>query len=120
MVQQDFNDVFSLPHPLQNNNRTSTADKIDVIIVPTAPTTPPLLSAWKDSSVVGSYTSDVLTVPASLAGLPALSVPIRVQSAKAKDADDRATVGIQVIGQYGDERVVWEVGRELEEWSPPV
>lgn len=47
------------------------------------------------------YSTDVFTVPASLAGLPAVSVPV---------GDG---VGMQVLGQVGDDDGVLDLGREL-------
>jgi aspartyl-tRNA(Asn)/glutamyl-tRNA(Gln) amidotransferase subunit A len=60
-----------------------------------------------------AYVNDVFTVPASLAGLPAISVPVTVaESEQNPDADEVA--GIQVIGQYGDDELVMKVGELLE------
>lgn len=105
LVQQDFNNVFSLPHPLMDHHPSSQADTdidlVDLILVPTAPTPPPLLSELETQTSLDSYINDVFTVPASLAGLPAISVPVI--------ADDdlpvtpERSIGMQVIGQYGDD-----------------
>lgn len=62
---------------------------------------------------------DVLTVPASLAGLPALSVPVpaacREQSkGGVDDADDGWPVGVSVVGQWGCDELVLKVGEILE------
>lgn len=60
---------------------------------------------------------DVLTVPASLAGLPALSVPVR-RSARINDDgtanDDRWPIGISVVGQWGTDEMVLSVGGAIE------
>lgn len=55
---------------------------------------------------------DVLTVPASLAGLPALSVPIR----RGNDgtAYDGWPIGISVVGQWGTDEMVLSVGGAIE------
>lgn len=104
LVQQDFNNVFAFGHPLLPHTRhqNSSSDRtVDLIIVPTAPTPPPKIQDLEGQSPVQSYINDVFTVPASLAGLPAISVPA------AADEDIPATpdrhVGMQVIGQYGDD-----------------
>ena len=53
------------------------------------------------------YLNDVLTVPASLAGLPAISVPAGLN-------DDGLPLGLQVIGRAFDEETVFAVGAEIE------
>jgi aspartyl-tRNA(Asn)/glutamyl-tRNA(Gln) amidotransferase subunit A len=45
--------------------------------------------------------NDVFTVPASLAGLPAISVPAPVAEHVSKVEEN--FIGMQVIGQYGDD-----------------
>lgn len=110
LVQRDFNAVFSLGHVLTPpststptptpTGSTDAGTGVDVLVCPTAPSPPPALSNLGDS--LDAYTNDVFTVPASLAGLPAVSVPV-----SSGDGDD---VGIQVIGQYGDDGLVLDVG----------
>ncbi|EXJ80926.1 hypothetical protein A1O3_07214 [Capronia epimyces CBS 606.96] len=99
MVQKDFSTVFRMPHAF--HDYAPVKNGVDVIIVPTAPTPPPHIQFLKDASPVESYMNDVFTVPASLAGLPAISVP----GPRHPDFPWKAerAVGIQVIGQYGDD-----------------
>lgn len=82
-------------------------DKVDVLITPTTLSPAPVLEDVlnDNTSPTESYANDVLTVPASLAGIPAVSMPIRVGA---------EVVGVQIIGQYGDEEVVLKVGEMLE------
>ena len=67
----------------------------DVIAGPVAPTV-----AWKlgeqGDDPVKSYLADIFTLPASLAGLPGMSVP-------AGFGEDSMPVGLQLIGNYFDE-----------------
>ncbi|KLJ08273.1 aspartyl-tRNA(Asn)/glutamyl-tRNA (Gln) amidotransferase subunit A [Blastomyces silverae] len=93
---------------------------VDVLVVPTAPTLPPTVESLKRASSVETYMNDVFTVPASLAGLPALSVPVQARGLQ-RDSDgggdgDGAfgSVGIQIIGQFGDDEMVLRVGEMLE------
>ncbi|MDV4343361.1 Asp-tRNA(Asn)/Glu-tRNA(Gln) amidotransferase subunit GatA [Methanoculleus sp. YWC-01] len=69
----------------------------DVIAGPTMPTT--AFRLGEKSDPLSMYLSDILTVPANLAGIPAISVPCgRV---------DGLPVGLQIMGrQFEDERVV--------------
>ncbi|TRM58724.1 hypothetical protein BD626DRAFT_510346 [Schizophyllum amplum] len=50
------------------------------------------------ADVLDAYVQDVLTVPASLAGLPALNWPI----------------GVSVVGQWGSDDMVLDVGGAIE------
>ena len=56
---------------------------------------------------LSSYVQDVLTVPASLAGLPAMSVPAGLGA-------DKWPVGVSVIGQWGCDEMVLAVSRAIE------
>ena len=53
------------------------------------------------------YLNDVFTVPANLAGLPAISVPAGLSG-------DGLPLGLQVIGRAFDEETVLRVGEVLE------
>jgi aspartyl-tRNA(Asn)/glutamyl-tRNA(Gln) amidotransferase subunit A len=112
LVQQDFNNVFAKANPLANNDsRTEEAhDRVDILLCPTAPTLAPSLSKVKNQDPLAAYTNDVFTVPASLAGLPAISVPVHITDAERAaihgDHHIKESAGIQIIGQYGDDKLV--------------
>jgi aspartyl-tRNA(Asn)/glutamyl-tRNA(Gln) amidotransferase subunit A len=53
------------------------------------------------------YLNDIFTVPASLAGVPAISVPVGVSG-------HGLPLGLQVIGKMFDEELVVRVGDTLE------
>lgn len=122
LVQHDFNAVFNAQHPFSGSLAEVTAESqskstdahVDVLICPTAPSSPPQLSqvmgANDCSSPLDAYMNDVFTVPASLAGLPAISIPVTCSSGST-GADQ---IGIQVVGQYGDDELVLRVGELLE------
>jgi aspartyl-tRNA(Asn)/glutamyl-tRNA(Gln) amidotransferase subunit A len=108
LVQGDFDSVFRLRNPLHTRTPPSR-DGVDYILCPTAPTPPPYLKHLppKSSRPINpteSYTTDIFTVPASLAGLPALSVPAPLSPASRHV--DHANIGIQLIGQYGDDEAL--------------
>ena len=79
----------------------------DVLLTPTAPSAAFALGE-KQADPLAMYLNDVFTVPASLAGLPAMSVPGGV---------DRAglPLGLQVIGQPLDEQGVLNAALAIEE-----
>lgn len=120
LVQQDFNAVFAATHPLAAGHtpdagRPEPAD-VDVLVCPTAPSSPPRLSdvmSVSAGSPLDAYVNDVFTVPASLAGLPAISVPV-TSSDPGQDPDAGEVVGIQIVGQHGDDELVMKVGELLE------
>jgi len=113
IVQNDFNLVFNMSHPLQSDSQPASQG-VDLIVCPTAPTPPPSLKSLENATPVEGYTNDVFTVPASLAGLPAISVPAP-PAGNTVVTPDRA-IGIQIIGQYGDDYdVIQFAKREFEE-----
>jgi aspartyl-tRNA(Asn)/glutamyl-tRNA(Gln) amidotransferase subunit A len=108
LVRQDFENVFALPNPLLDRAKEVRVDGVDAVVVPAALTRPPTLKTAKAMSNVETYANDVLTVPASLAGVPSVSVPVVVD-------EDGATAGMQVIAQWGDEETVWQVAQMVED-----
>lgn len=55
------------------------------------------------------YLNDILTIPANLAGLPALSIPAGVMG------QDALPVGLHLMGPQGADELVLQVGHALEE-----
>ncbi|KAF2027377.1 glutamyl-tRNA amidotransferas-like protein, partial [Setomelanomma holmii] len=119
LVQKDFNNVFAKVNPLDRNPVAADriVEKVDVLLCPTAPTLAPSLAHVKAQDPIQAYMNDVFTVPASLAGLPAISVPVHIteeeRSAVHGDHDIQDSAGIQIIGQYGDDRLVLHAAKEL-------
>lgn len=109
-VQRDFDRIFRLDNPLYETRQFDLADmesdmlldnkrgppQVDFLLCPTAPTFAPKLSDLENQSTVDAYINDVFTVPASLAGLPAVSVPVWPK-------DGKLPVGMQLIGQFWDD-----------------
>jgi aspartyl-tRNA(Asn)/glutamyl-tRNA(Gln) amidotransferase subunit A len=111
LVQREFDQVFRTRNALLCNNLDQKPDGVDVLVCPTAASLPPKLSEVGNLDPVQNYVTDVFTVPASLAGLPALSVPL----AGGEDGSPRGNIGMQIIGQYGMDDTVLEVGRIFED-----
>lgn len=114
LVQQDFNRVFARHHPLlEIEEHCDDSTGVDVIISPTVPSLPPTLCSITNNSSVDAYSDDVFTVPASLAGLPAISLPVPI------DLNDRdrelETIGLQIIGQYGDDDLILDLARKVQD-----
>jgi len=79
----------------------------DVILAPTTPNAAFALGDKLDDPLA-MYLNDVFSVPASLAGLPAMSVPAGLNS-------DGLPLGLQVIGKPFDEQGVLDAGLAIEQ-----
>ena len=90
-IKWDFDEAFKL---------------CDVILTPTAPSTAFAIGEKMDDPVQ-MYLNDVFTVPASLAGLPGMSVPAGIGA-------DGLPLGLQLLGRPFDEATVLRVGQVLE------
>ena len=80
--------------------------KVDAVLTPTAPTAAFPLGEKMDDPIA-MYLNDVFTVPASLAGLPAVSVPAGLDSAG-------LPLGLQLIGRPFDEAGLLRAAEALE------
>jgi len=92
MIANDFQQAFS---------------QCDVIAGPVAPTT-----AWqlgdKADDPVANYLADIFTLPASLAGLPCMSIPVGF-------GDMGMPVGMQLIGNYLQEAQLLNVAYRFQQ-----
>ncbi|WP_293697890.1 MULTISPECIES: Asp-tRNA(Asn)/Glu-tRNA(Gln) amidotransferase subunit GatA [unclassified Sphingopyxis] len=79
----------------------------DVILAPTAPSAAFGLGE-KMADPLSMYLNDVFAVPASLAGLPAMSVPAALNR-------EGLPLGLQIIGKAFDEQGVLNAGLAIEE-----
>ncbi len=82
-------------------------DKYDILIGPVAPT-PAFGLGENTSDPVKMYLADLMTVPASLAGLPAISVP-------AGESSDGLPIGVQLIGARKTDANLLALARSLED-----
>ncbi len=90
LIQQDFLRAF---------------ESVDLLLAPVAPGTAFPRSAFADDPVA-MYGQDVCTIPVSLAGLPALSVPCGLH--------EGLPVGAQLIARHFDERRLLKTGAALQ------
>ena len=79
----------------------------DLLLTPTAPSAAFALGE-KTADPIAMYLNDVFAVPASLAGLPAMSVPAALN-------DQGLPLGLQIIGKAFDEQTVLNAGLAFEE-----
>lgn len=82
-------------------------EQVDVLVSPTAPTT-----AWrlgeKSDDPLAMYLEDVATIPANLAGVPGLSLPVGLAP------DSGMPVGVQVLAPAQADDRLYTVGAALE------
>jgi len=81
-------------------------ENVDCILTPTAPSAAFAIGEKQDDPIA-MYLNDLFTVPADLAGLPAVSVPAGLSA-------DGLPLGLQVIGRAFDEEMVLRVGDVIE------
>ena len=77
-----------------------TFDDVDLLLLPTTPTLPFALGD-KLSDPLAMYVGDLFTLPASLAGLPAISVPVGLSAPTSTSPS--LPIGLQLIGRPWDE-----------------
>ncbi len=82
-------------------------EQCDVLLTPTAPSAAFALGE-KSADPIAMYLNDVFTVPSSLAGLPAMSVPGGLDK-------DGLPLGLQIIGKPLDEQGVLNAGLAIEQ-----
>jgi aspartyl-tRNA(Asn)/glutamyl-tRNA(Gln) amidotransferase subunit A len=92
LLRRDFDGAFS---------------SCDALLAPVAPT-PAFALGEKMQEPLQMYLADVFTVPASLTGLPAMSVPCGF-------SEDGLPIGLQVTGPAFDEEAVLRVGYAYEQ-----
>ena len=79
----------------------------DAILAPTTPTASFPLGSL-DADPLTMYLNDVFAVPASLAGLPAMSVPAMLNG-------DGLPLGLQIVGKPFDEQGVLNAGLAIQQ-----
>ncbi len=90
---------------LIKNDFEKAFKKVDLIVVPSSPTLPFKIGEKREDPL-SMYLSDVFTIPANLAGLPAMSMPCK----KIRDL----SVGIQLIGKPFGEYSILNAGELFE------
>ena len=81
--------------------------KVDIILTPTTPTSAFPLGSKGTQDPVEMYMNDIFTVPANLAGLPALSLPVGLDELG-------LPLGVQLIGNNWQEPLLLNTAFNLE------
>ena len=85
---------------------TQAFETVDAILAPTAPSDAFAIGEKADDPIA-MYLNDVFTVPASLAGLPGISVPAGLSR-------NGLPLGLQIVGRPFDEETVLALGHGIE------
>ena len=88
------------------NDFVNTFSECDIILTPTAPS-PAFPLNEKQDDPIKMYLNDVFTVPASLAGIPGISIPY------GKDKNG-LPLGIQLLGKHFNEQEIFNAAFALE------
>lgn len=95
LITRDFDEAFK---------------KVDVILAPTTPTRAFAIGE-KSSDPLAMYLSDIFTIPANLAGLPAISIPVK--------SEEGLPIGFQLIGKHFREDDLLDLGMAYENLYTP-
>jgi aspartyl-tRNA(Asn)/glutamyl-tRNA(Gln) amidotransferase subunit A len=91
-IREDFDNAFK---------------SCDCIVTPTSPT-PAFRIGEKSDDPIAMYLSDVYTIPANLAGLPAISIPCGF-------SDTGLPIGLQIMAKPFDEEAVFRAAYTFEQ-----
>ena len=78
-------------------------EEVDAIILPTVPKTPHKIG--EKISIKDMYNYDLFTTPSSIAGLPAISIPI--------GQVEKKEVGLQITSNEFDEELIFKLAKEF-------
>ena len=92
LIQRDFDAAFA---------------QVDVLVSPSAPTTA-FKFGEKLEDPMAMYLNDIATIPANLAGVPGISVPIGLAP------EDGLPVGIQIMAPVREDARLYRVGAAIE------
>ncbi|MBP9792062.1 MAG: Asp-tRNA(Asn)/Glu-tRNA(Gln) amidotransferase subunit GatA [Rickettsiales bacterium] len=92
LIIRDFDDVFA---------------DVDVVLTPTATTSAFAIGDKQRMDPISLYYNDVYTIPANMAGLPAVSVPLSLDS-KGKP------IGLQIVANRFREDLMFRAAKSLE------
>jgi len=93
LIKKEFEKVFN-----------PSANGVDILLTPTTPT--PAFKIGEKQDPLSMYLSDIYTVPASLAGLPAISIPY--------GQANKLPIGLQIIGPQFKDNLVLEIALQFD------
>lgn len=100
-IVREFSDIFAKKNHLLDTPENPSG--CDIVLSPTTFGEPPTIGEYKQKTsenFLNGYINDILTVPASLSGCPAISLPI-------------GDFGLHVMAQYGYDNHLLEACRRI-------
>jgi aspartyl-tRNA(Asn)/glutamyl-tRNA(Gln) amidotransferase subunit A len=94
LIKEDFDNAFK---------------EVDVILSPVTPT-PAFKIGEKTADPLSMYLSDIFTIPANLAGIPAISIPVK----KYTVGSGELPIGFQLMGKHFHETDLFGIGELYE------
>src|SRR3989338_6346229 len=94
LIKKDFENVFKI---------------VDAIISPVSPSVAFKIGE-KANDPLKMYLEDIFTAPAKMAGLPAMSIPIGINS-------EGLPIGLQIIAPRFGEKLLFEMGKKYESYT---
>jgi aspartyl-tRNA(Asn)/glutamyl-tRNA(Gln) amidotransferase subunit A len=83
-------------------------NKVDAILTPSTPNAAFSFEEMNNFSSIQIYLNDIFTVPANLAGLPAISVPAGFN-------EDGLPLGLQIISPHFNEQIAFDIALAIEQ-----
>ncbi len=115
LIKKEFEKAFNNPKNFSKKNFGARKSKneedfhgFDVLVMPTVPKLPHKLGS--KISVEDMYNYDVCTVLANICEIPAVSVPCGF----VEDKGEKIPVGLQLLGNVGEDDFLLKVAREFE------
>ncbi len=103
-----YNKAISLQKSIKSEFVNAFKD-IDIILLPTSPGLP-FKFGEKSNDPLAMYLEDLFTAPGNIAGIPGISVPMKV-------ADSEIPIGIQAYAGHFNDEHLFIIGRDIEKIS---
>ncbi len=100
---------------LIKNDFENAFKQVDVILTPVAPT-PAFKIGEKANDPISMYLSDIFTIPANLAGIPGISIPIKPYAYP--NTSQELPVGFQLLGKWWREADLLGIGQFYDKLEP--
>ena len=106
LIRMDFEQAFDLK-----------SGGVDAIISPVSPSVAFKIGE-KANDPLKMYLEDIFTAPAKMAGLPAISIPARLDSVKRAGLNSGGLpIGLQIIAPRFGENLLFEIGKKYEHYT---
>lgn len=92
---------------LMRDELNAVFTKVDTILIPTSPI--PAFKFGEKSDPLAMYRADIFTVPVSLAGVPAISIP----GGTVERDGNALPVGVQYIAPHGGDSRLFDIGKKV-------